>query len=99
LCDLRPKQAESAKKLLDGTSHNPKLYSGREDAWKDMIDTEDLDLIYIATPWALHVPMAIYAMNAGRHVAVEVPAAKTIDECWELRSEEHTSELQSRENL
>ncbi len=84
LCDLRPKQAESAKKLLDGTSHNPKLYSGREDAWKDMIDTEDLDLIYIATPWALHVPMAIYAMNAGGHVAVEVPAAKTIDECWEL---------------
>ncbi|MEO5788824.1 MAG: Gfo/Idh/MocA family oxidoreductase [Gelidibacter sp.] len=84
LCDLRPKQAESAKKLLDGTSHNPKIYSGTENAWKEMIDTEDLDLIYIATPWDLHVPMAVYAMNAGRHTAVEVPAAKTIDECWEL---------------
>ncbi|HUH29347.1 Gfo/Idh/MocA family oxidoreductase [Gelidibacter sp.] len=84
LCDLRPKHAESAKKLLDGTAHNPKIYSGSEDAWKDMIDTEDLDLIYIATPWDLHVPMAVYGMNAGRHVAVEVPAAKTIDECWEL---------------
>ncbi|WP_299397541.1 Gfo/Idh/MocA family oxidoreductase [uncultured Gelidibacter sp.] len=84
LCDLRPKQAEYAKKLLDGTKHNPKVYSGSEDAWKQMIDTEDLDLIYIATPWDLHVPMAVYGMNAGRHVAVEVPAAKTIDECWEL---------------
>lgn len=84
LCDLRLKQAENAKKLVEGTSHNPKVYSGSEDAWKDMIDTEDLDLIYIATPWDLHVPMAVYAMNAGRHVGVEVPAAKTIDECWEL---------------
>ena len=84
LCDLRTPQVESAKRLLDGTSHQPKIYSGTENAWKEMIDTEDLDLIYIATPWDLHVPMAVYAMNAGRHVAVEVPAAKTIDECWEL---------------
>lgn len=84
LCDLSPKQAEDAKQSLKGTIHNPKVYSGNENAWKKMIDTEDLDLIYIATPWDLHVPMAVYAMNAGRHVAVEVPAAKTIDECWEL---------------
>ncbi|WP_035479867.1 Gfo/Idh/MocA family oxidoreductase [Gelidibacter mesophilus] len=84
LCDLRPKQAESAKKMLEGTAHDPKVYSGSETAWKNMIDTEDLDLVYICTPWDLHVPMAVYAMNAGRHVGVEVPAAKTIDECWEL---------------
>lgn len=84
LCDLRTKQAEGAKKIVEGTPHNPKIYSGTENAWKEMIDTEDLDLVYIATPWDMHVPMAVYAMNAGRHVAVEVPAAKTIDECWEL---------------
>ena len=84
LCDLRTPQAENAKKLLNGTIHHPKIYSGTENAWKEMIDTEDLDLIYITTPWDLHVPMAVYAMNAGRHVAVEVPAAKTLDECWEL---------------
>lgn len=84
LCDLRTPQAENAKKILKGTKHDPKIYSGSEDSWKEMIDTEDLDLVYIATPWSLHVPMAVYAMNAGRHVAVEVPAAKTIDECWEL---------------
>lgn len=84
LCDLRTAQAENAKKLLEGTRHNPKVYSGSADAWKTMIDTEELDLVYIATPWDLHVPMAVYAMNAGRHAAVEVPAAKTIDECWEL---------------
>ena len=84
LCDLRTPQAEKAKQILKDTKHDPKIYSGTENAWKEMIDTEDLDLVYIATPWDLHVPMAVYAMNAGSHVAVEVPAAKTIDECWEL---------------
>lgn len=84
ICDLRPKEVEKVSKMLENTSHNPKTYSGSEDSWKDMVDREDLDLIYIATPWELHTPMAVYAMKAGKHAAVEVPAAKTIDECWEL---------------
>ncbi len=84
LCDLRPEQAEKAKTMLEGTPHNPDLYSGGDNAWKDMVDRDDLDLIYIATPWDWHVPMAVFAMEAGKHAAVEVPAAKTIDECWEL---------------
>lgn len=84
LCDLRPESAEKAKALLEGTSHDPDLYSGSDNAWKEMVDRDDLDLIYIATPWEWHTPMAVYAMEAGKHAAVEVPAAKTIDECWEL---------------
>ncbi|AVR47122.1 acetylgalactosaminidase [Christiangramia fulva] len=84
LCDLRPKQAEKAKELLKNTSHDPDLYSGSDYVWKEVCDRDDIDLIYIATPWEWHTPMAVYAMNSGKHVAVEVPAAKTIDECWEL---------------
>ncbi|WP_081209301.1 Gfo/Idh/MocA family protein [Salegentibacter sediminis] len=84
LCDLRPESVEKTKALLENTSHDPDLYSGSDYAWKEMVDREDLDLIYIATPWEWHTPMAVYAMNAGKHAAVEVPAAKTIDECWEL---------------
>ena len=49
-----------------------------------MCDRSDIDLIYIATPWSMHAPMALYAMNQGKHVCIEVPAAKTIDECWQL---------------
>jgi len=84
LCDIRPEKAEAAKKSLEGTKHNPQTYSGDKDIWKKMVDRDDLDLIYIATPWALHTPMAVYAMKAGKHVCTEVPAAKTIDECWQL---------------
>ena len=59
-------------------------YFGSEDAWKEMCQREDLDLIYIVTDWAMHTPMAVYAMEQGKHVAIEVPAATSIDECWQL---------------
>ena len=49
-----------------------------------MCDRKDIDLVYIATPWALHAPMGVYAMEHGKHVCIEVPAAKTLEECWQL---------------
>ncbi|QDO95216.1 acetylgalactosaminidase [Formosa sediminum] len=84
LCDLREKSVMNSKEILKGTKHKPDLYFGSTYAWKEMVDRDDIDLIYILTPWDWHTPMAVYAMEAGKHVAVEVPAAKTIDEAWEL---------------
>lgn len=84
LSDLIPDRVDSAKKSLNSSRHNPTSYSGSEDAWKALCDRDDIDLIYICTPWHIHTPMAVYAMEAGKHVAVEVPAAVTVDECWQL---------------
>jgi predicted dehydrogenase len=84
LCDLREDHVLKAQKRIEDSGHKATLYSGDKDAWKKLCDRKDVDLIYIATPWALHVPMAVYAMEQGKHVAIEVPAAKTIDECWQL---------------
>ena len=84
LCDIRKEKALEAKKLIDGLGHDPEIYSGSADAWKKMCDREDIDLIYIATPWDQHTPMAVYAMNHGKHVCIEVPAATTLKECWQL---------------
>ena len=84
LCDLRPDKANAAKKLLEKTPHRPDVYTNNENEWKKMCERKDIDLIYIATPWSLHTPMAVYAMNQDKHVCIEVPAAKTIDECWQL---------------
>lgn len=84
LCDLRPEKAQEAKQKIANTSHKPDLYTGSENAWKKLCERNDVDLIYIATPWHLHTPMAVYAMEQGKHVAVEVPVSKTIDECWQL---------------
>lgn len=84
LCDLLPERVDKMKKQLENTKHQAEGYSGSVYAWKKMVDRNDLDLIYIATPWDWHTPMAVYAMEAGKHVAVEVPAAKTLEECWQL---------------
>ncbi len=55
-----------------------------DDAWMKLCQRNDIDLIYITTPWHLHTPMAVYAMEHGKHVAIEVPAATSVAECWQL---------------
>ncbi len=84
LCDIRPEKVNAVKKTLEGSIHRPDIYTDKEEAWKKMCDRKDIDLIYIATPWAMHTPMAVYAMKQDKHVCIEVPAAKTIEECWQL---------------
>jgi predicted dehydrogenase len=83
LCDIRPEKAAAARKRLDGTPHNPAIFTGPED-WKKVCERDDVDLVFVTTPWYMHAPMAVYAMNHGKHVASEVPAAGTIEECWQL---------------
>ncbi|WP_353182244.1 Gfo/Idh/MocA family oxidoreductase [Parapedobacter lycopersici] len=84
LCDKDASRAAKAQEIL-AKQGLPKAreYSG-EEGWKAMVANESLDLVYICTPWALHTPMAIYAMQHGKHVACEVPIAVTVDECWAL---------------
>ena len=84
VCDLREGKVNEAIQLVAGNGHKPQGYHTNPDAWKKPCERSDLDLVYIVTPWALHTPMAVFSMNHGKHVCVEVPAAKTIDECWEL---------------
>jgi predicted dehydrogenase len=74
----------AAKKALEGSKQNPVLYSGKADEWKKVCERKDIDLIYVTTPWAFHTPIAVYAMEHGKHVVIEIPAAKTVEECWQL---------------
>ncbi|WP_353197309.1 Gfo/Idh/MocA family oxidoreductase [Parapedobacter defluvii] len=84
LCDKDPSRVENAQGILSKAGlSKAKEYSG-EEGWKDMVANEDLDLVYICTPWDLHTPMAVFAMEHGKHAASEVPIAITLDECWEL---------------
>lgn len=84
LSDVRAERVNAIKEKLQGSGHSPELYSGKEEEWKKLCDSPNIDLVYIATPWSLHAPMAIYAMNQGKHVCIEVPSAVTLDECWQL---------------
>jgi predicted dehydrogenase len=84
LCDLEAYNTGRAQKILtDKGFPEADIYNGPED-YKAICEREDIDLIYICTNWAMHTPIAVYAMEHGKHVATEVPAAVTIEECWEL---------------
>ena len=84
ICDLsKEKIANSQKTLSNNKRKAAAEYSGEED-WKKMCERDDIDLVYNATPWELHVPIALYAMDHGKHVAIEVPAALTVKDCWAL---------------
>ena len=87
LCDVKQAAVERAAKVLEkrGQTTKPEFYtSGGEHAFEKLAQRDDLDLICIATPWKYHVPQAVYAMEHGKHVATEVPAALTIEDCWRL---------------
>ncbi|MBO5698955.1 MAG: Gfo/Idh/MocA family oxidoreductase [Bacteroidaceae bacterium] len=74
---------EANSKLLASNRPKAKTFSG-VDAWEKACLEPNVDLIYICTDWDTHAKIAIFAMKSGKHVAVEVPAAQTVDECWEL---------------
>lgn len=85
LCDKNMERIGRGQKIL--ARHGlpaAKEYGGSEDAWKKLCEDPDIDLVYITTPWILHTPMAVYAMECGKHAATEVPAALTVEESWQL---------------
>jgi len=84
ICDVVPEKVEQAQKMVtDAGQPNPQGFSKGETDFKNLTQL-DLDIVYVATPWNWHVPMAVDAMKNGKHVAVEVPAATSLQECWDL---------------
>lgn len=81
LCDVQQNYIDRAKKYLGDKPVD--TYTGADD-WKKICERDDIDLIYVTTQWGLHAPIAKYAMECGKHVAIEVPGALTIQECWDL---------------
>ena len=87
LCDVVKDKVMRTQTRLDRAGklpHSPGLYTDGDHAFEQLVKRDDLDLVVVATPWVWHTPMAVAAMKAGKNVAVEVPAARTIEDCWEL---------------
>ena len=85
ICDIRPEAvAEIASWLKAEGKAQPRTFTGSAESWKALCDFDGIDLVYNCTHWLLHTPISLYALNAGKHALVEVPAAMTIDDCWAL---------------
>src|ERR1035437_9300834 len=85
ICDVVKDKVDKAQARLEKAGKQaPALYHSSERAYEQLVTRDDIDLLVIATPWVWHVPMAVAGMKAGKHVAVEAPAARSIEDCWAL---------------
>lgn len=101
LCDLLPENVAKCQKMLEKAGLPAAAeYTDAEDAWKELCERDDIDLVYIATDWKHHAKMGVYAMEQGKHTAIEVPSAMTLDEIWTLidtseRTRKHCMQLEN----
>ena len=85
LCDPHEDGLRKAAAMVaEADRPAPRVSQGDEPAWRGVCRDPELDLIVVASPWHLHAPQAVAAMAGHKHVLVEVPAAVTIEECWDL---------------
>lgn len=84
LCDKYVERAERCQAYLANAGMPEAIVYSGDEGYKALCESDDIDLVYICTPWQLHVEVAVYAMNHGKHVAIEVPCANTVEECWRL---------------
>lgn len=84
LCDYDSARTESCQNTLlrSGRQRVPAYFG--ENGYQTMCKRNDIDLVYIATDWHHHFLVAQCALENGKHVAIEVPSAMTLYECWQL---------------
>ena len=101
ICDITPARVDRALAKCESLKlPKPKVFTGSPEAWKRMCEWDQVDLVYNGTPWQLHTPIALYAMECGKHVVTEVPSALTLDDCWNLvetseRTRRHCMQLEN----
>lgn len=74
----------SRNNVYPGNTHAPKTAEVFE-SYRDMVKSDKIDAIMIATPDHTHADMAIAAANAGKHVFLEKPMAHSIEDAIALR--------------
>jgi hypothetical protein len=85
VCDVvEEKVVNAQRKVVEAGQAEPAGYSRGPRDFDRLCAGEDIDLVFTATPWEWHVPVCLAAMRNGKHAATEVPAATTVDECWQL---------------
>ena len=84
ICDLVQTNIDEAQKIIISNGNTPAETFCDAEGWMQVCEHKDVDLVYICTDWLSHAKISLYAMECGKHVATEVPAATTIEECHKL---------------
>ncbi len=85
LCDIFQEKADKAKAMVEKMGQpSPAVIVKGERGFEELVKRDDVDYVYIATPWEFHTTQALAAMNNGKHVGCEVPIGYTLDDLWKL---------------
>ena len=102
VCDIRADRAtRAADRLVDLGRDRPEEFGGDEGSFQEMLDSTELDFVYIATPWEDHHEQALATLHAGAHAGVDLPIATELDHIWDLvnASEQTRKHLFLMENI
>ncbi len=85
ICDTDPARIQIAlDKVKQAGGKPPKTYGKDDYDYRHLLELETVDAVVIATPWLWHTRMAVDSMKAGKYTGLEVSAANTLEECWDL---------------
>ncbi len=83
VCDLYEDRVIRAAECVEkayGEGNRPFTSSD----YKEVLDRDDVEAVLILSAWESHFPVAIYAMERGIAVGMEVGGAYSVDDCWKL---------------
>lgn len=84
ICDIVQENIDAAQQILVNNNIKKAAVYTQPDGWRVICERNDVDLVYVCTDRNMHTSIAVYAMQHDKHVAIEVPAANTLEECWML---------------
>lgn len=103
ICDIEERALNSTKETIGKSGKKmPQVFTGSGYAWKTMLEKVPVDGIIIATPWELHKPMIIGALEAGvKYVGSEVVLGITLQDHWDVvkATEQHNAHVMMMENV
>ncbi|MGJ5641121.1 Gfo/Idh/MocA family protein [Formosa sp. S-31] len=85
ICDIDKRRTDIALNMIDKAGFKkPQVFGKSDDDYKNLLALDTVDAVIISTPWLWHTRMAVDAMKAGKYTGLEVSAANTMEECWDL---------------
>lgn len=85
ICDIDSKRISMALESISKAGQKkPEVFGKNEYDYRNLLALKEVDAVIIATPWLWHTRMAKDAMLAGKYAGLEVSAANTMEECWDL---------------
>lgn len=85
ICDIDPERIKIAQDHIQKAGFKaPKVFGSSDYDYRNLLELNEVDAVIISTPWLWHTRMTVDAMKAGKYAGVEVSAANTLEECWDL---------------